>query len=212
MNIPSTDCPLCPRLVEYRNKNRVIFPGWHNSPVLSFGEINSELLVLGLAPGVKGANRTGRPFTGDHAGILLYATLLEFGFASGQFTDSPNDNFQLVNCRITNAVRCVPPQNKPKASEISACSQYLEKEIATMVNLKIIVALGTIAHNSALGALHLRRSEWKFRHNARHNLGNGLILLDSYHCSRYNTNTGRLTVEMFHNIFHSVRKIVPIIT
>ena len=206
---PDINCSRCPRLVAYREENRALHPAWHNGPVNSFGRLDAKLLVLGLAPGVKGANRTGRPFTGDYAGRLLYPTLIEFGFATGRFTGCCDDSVKLINCRITNAVRCVPPKNKPIGSEIRACSRFLEQEIDCMFNLKVILALGTLAHNSVLGALQLRRSAWKFSHNARHDFGLGLVLIDSYHCSRYNTNTGRLTEDMFKDVFMTIRRLIP---
>ena len=202
------NCTLCPRLVKYRLKNRELYPDWHNAPVASYGDINSKLLVLGLAPGVKGANRTGRPFTGDHAGILLYHTLGKFGFAKGEFTGSPEDTLELNNCRITNAVRCVPPENKPNSGEISNCRKYLKYEIEQMPKLHVILALGTIAHNAALDSIGQKRSKWKFGHNSVHRLKNKLILIDSYHCSRYNTNTGRLTHAMFENVFKNIREFI----
>ena len=208
-DMPGHDCPLCPRLVEYRLENRRNNPDWFNGPVPSFGDIDAQVFILGLAPGVKGANRTGRPFTGDYAGDLLYPTLLSFGFASGEFDARPDDGVQLINCRIANAVRCVPPQNKPVGQEMKACAPFLEAEIAAMDKLRVILALGTIAHNAALGAVGEKRSAWKFGHNIRHDLPNGPILIDSYHCSRYNTNTGRLTESMFHDVFETIRSDVP---
>ena len=207
---PDNNCPRCPRLVAYRKENRALHPAWYNAPVNSFGRLDAKLLVVGLAPGIKGANRTGRPFTGDYAGRLLYPTLIEFGFATGNFASSSDDSLKLINCRIANAVRCVPPKNKPIGSEIRACRPFLEQEIACMSNLRVILALGTIAHNSVLGALQLPRSSWKFAHNARHEFGLGLVLIDSYHCSRYNTNTGRLTEDMFKDVFMTIRKFIPI--
>ncbi|MBC8242263.1 MAG: uracil-DNA glycosylase [Alphaproteobacteria bacterium] len=195
--------------MEYRLENRRNNPDWFNGPVPSFGDIDAQVFILGLAPGVKGANRTGRPFTGDYAGDLLYPTLLSFGFASGEFDARPDDGVQLINCRIANAVRCVPPQNKPVGQEMKACAPFLEAEIAAMDKLRVILALGTIAHNAALGAVGEKRSAWKFGHNIRHDLPNGPILIDSYHCSRYNTNTGRLTESMFHDVFETIRSDVP---
>lgn len=203
------DCALCPRLVSYRDENRSAFPDWHNGPVQSFGSLKSELLILGLAPGVRGANKTGRPFTGDFAGDLLYLTLSAYGFSSGTYESRPDDGVELVNCRIANAVRCVPPQNKPVGAEIKACAPFLGEEIAAMENLKLILALGTIAHNSALNVFGHRKALFKFGHNHLHEFEQGPHILDSYHCSRYNTNTGRLTTQMFYDVFDRIRKIIP---
>jgi uracil-DNA glycosylase family 4 len=194
---PGRDCPICPRLVDFRQKNREREPGWHNAPVPSFGLTGARLLVVGLAPGLKGANRTGRPYTGDYAGDLLYATLRKFGFAEGDYDRRPDDGFRLIGCRVTNAVRCVPPENKPTPSEIAACRPFLVAEIAAMPRLEAILALGAIAHASVLAALGERVSRRPFKHGALHELAGGRLLADSYHCSRYNTNTGRLTMEMF---------------
>ena len=207
---PDINCQLCPRLVTYREENRALYPEWYNGPVRSIGELNNELLILGLAPGLKGANRTGKPFMGDHAGKLLYPTLIKFGFAVGTSAGSSKGEVKLRNCRIANAVRCVPPQNKPKGAEISACADFLRQELDSMPNLKVILALGTIAHNSALGVFQLRRSNWKFAHNSYHDLDKGPVLIDSYHCSRYNTNTGRLTEDMFYAVFRTIRELIPI--
>ncbi len=205
MTGPDRDCPLCPRLVAYRARNRAAFPDWHNAPVASFGDTTGRLLIVGLAPGLRGANCTGRPFTGDHAGRVLYPTLLRFGFATGTYAADADDGLRLLDCRITNAVRCVPPENKPTGPEIKACGRFLEAEIRSLPRLRTIVALGTIAHGAILAALGLTRSHWRFAHAARHLLPNGLILADSYHCSRYNLNTGRLTEPMFHAVFKAVR-------
>jgi len=203
--IPDKECDLCPRLAEFRQANRDAFPTFHNAPVPSFGPIGARLLVVGLAPGLKGANRTGRPFTGDYAGDLLYPTLLQFGFAAGVYGACANDGLELVDCRITNAVRCVPPANKPVGPEIKSCKMFLAKEIEAMEQLTTIIALGLIAHNAVLAALGLRQSHCKFTHGALHALPHGIALADSYHCSRYNTNTGRLTEGMFHSVFATVR-------
>jgi uracil-DNA glycosylase family 4 len=203
---PGGDCPLCARLAAFRGENRAKFPDWHNAPVASFGGGDARLLIVGLAPGLRGANRTGRPFTGDWAGDLLYATLLKFGFASGAYDERPDDGLAPVDCRVTNAVRCVPPENKPTGGEVAACRGFLKAEIAGMKRLRVIVALGSISHGAVLAALGLRPSAFKFRHGARHELANSLILADSYHCSRYNTNTGRLTTEMFESVFEGVRE------
>ena len=210
MFLPDNNCQFCPRLVGYRNQNRKVYPDWHNGPVKSLGHLNAELYILGLAPGLKGANRTGKPFMGDHAGKLLYPTLVKFGFARQISKLESESEINLINCRIGNAVRCVPPKNKPTGEEINQCSQFLDEEITKLSSLKVILALGTIAHNSALGVLNLKRSEWKFSHNASHDLSSGLILIDSYHCSRYNTNTGRLTEYMFFSVFKNIRKIITV--
>jgi uracil-DNA glycosylase family 4 len=202
---PGRDCPLCPRLAAFRAQARVKEPDWHNAPVASFGNANAQLLIVGLAPGLQGANRTGRPFTGDYAGDLLYATLLEYGFAKGVYQARPDDGLKLVDCRISNAVRCVPPQNKPLPAEINICRQFLVATIATMPKLRAIVALGRIAHESTLKALGLRSAAAPFGHGAVHGAG-AVRLYDSYHCSRYNTNTRVLTPEMFRNVFATVRK------
>lgn len=202
---PPRDCPLCPRLVAFRTAWRNREPDWFNAPVHSFGPIDARLLVVGLAPGVRGANRTGRPFTGDYAGDLLYATLKEYGFAHGTFDARPDDGLTLVDARITNAVHCVPPENKPTPAEINTCrAAYLAHRIPAMENLRAIVALGRIAHDSTVRALSCRLSDAPFRHGARHAIG-AIALFDSYHCSRYNTNTGVLTPEMFRAVFAAVR-------
>ena len=203
--MPDGDCPLCPRLAAFRRDNRAAFPSFHNAPVPSFGPADARLLIVGLAPGLKGANQTGRPFTGDYAGALLYPTLLRYGFARGPYGARSDDGLELVDCRITNAVRCVPPANKPVGNEILNCRKFLAAEIAAMGRLEMVVALGLVAHNAVLAALGLRQSHAKFTHGARHPLPNGLTLAESYHCSRYNTNTGRLTEAMFHAVFEGVR-------
>jgi uracil-DNA glycosylase family 4 len=202
---PGNDCPRCPRLVAFRTQARTREPGWFNAPVPSFGPIDARLLIVGLAPGLKGANRTGRPFTGDYAGDLLYATLADFGFARGRYEARPDDGLTLIDCRITNAVRCVPPENKPTGSEIQSCRDFLRTAIAGMPHLAAIVALGRIAHATVLTALGQRQSAAVFAHGAAHAVG-GVTLFDSYHCSRYNTNTGRLTPDMFRQVFAQVRK------
>lgn len=203
---PEADCRLCPRLADFRDDNRQRHPDFFNAPVPSWGDAGARLLIVGLAPGLKGANRTGRPFTGDYAGDLLYPTLIKFGFAAGTFGADPNDGLTLVDCRITNAVRCVPPQNKPVGAEIKACRPFLAAEIETLSKVTVVLALGRIAHDSLLTTLGLKRSPYPFGHAALHDLPNGLILADSYHCSRYNTNTGRLTTEMFEAVFTGIRK------
>src|SRR5258708_5916878 len=201
---PDRNCPLCPRLADFRKQARAREPHWHNAPVASFGDPEAQLLIVGLAPGLQGANRTGRPFTGDYAGDLLYATLLEYGFAKGIYQARPDDGLELVDCRISNAVRCVPPQNKPLPAEINTCRPFLIDTIATMSRLRAIVALGRIAHETTLKALGLRNATAPFAHGAVHTAGT-FRLYDSYHCSRYNTNTRVLTPEMFRNVFATVR-------
>lgn len=202
--VPDRDCPLCPRLVAFRGANRAREPLWHNAPVPPFGDITARLLIVGLAPGMQGANRTGRPFTGDYAGNLLYATLLEYGFAKGTYQARPDDGLKLVDCRIANAVHCVPPQNKPLPVEISTCRQFLAANLATMPKLRAIVALGRIAHDTVLKPLNLKASQAPFGHGAVHQAG-AFKLYDSYHCSRYNTNTGVLTPDMFRSVFAKVK-------
>ena len=204
---PAPDCPLCPRLAAYRAQNRAVNPGWFNAPVPSFGQADARLLVVGLAPGVKGANRTGRPITGDHAGILLYAALLRAGFATGTYDQRPDDGLTLVDCRIANAVRCVPPENAPKPAEISACNAFLAATVAEMPRLRVALCLGTIAHDAVLRALGLRRAAYKFAHGTLHTLPSGLVLADSYHVSRYNTSTRRLTEPMFHAVMNEVGRL-----
>jgi uracil-DNA glycosylase len=199
--LPSRDCPLCPRLVAFRTAQRAAHPEWHNAPVPPFGERDPELLIVGLAPGLRGANRTGRPFTGDHAGELLYATLQKFGLAEGEYAARPDDGLALRRARITNAVRCVPPQNRPDPAEIAGCRGFLAAELAAMARLRAILALGAIAHDAVLAALGLRRALFPFAHAALHALPDGRWLADSYHCSRLNTNTGRLTAAMFEAVF-----------
>jgi uracil-DNA glycosylase family 4 len=200
MILPDRDCPLCPRLVEFRLAARAKFPDWHNAPVAPFGSEDARLLIVGLAPGLQGANRTGRPFTGDYAGNLLYATLKEFGLARGEYEQRPDDTLRLVNCRISNAVKCVPPENKPTPEEIRICNRFLSEELTSLPNLKAVLALGSIAHDAVLVGLGQRKSSARFAHGARHAIPGGRVLFDSYHCSRYNTNTGRLTTEMFRDV------------
>jgi uracil-DNA glycosylase family 4 len=201
---PDRNCPLCPRLAGFREAARAREPGWFNSPVPSFGDENAALLIVGLAPGLQGANRTGRPFTGDYAGDLLYGTLLEYGFAIGTYQARPDDGLTLVDCRISNAVRCVPPQNKPLPAEINTCRRFLIATLATMPRLRAIVALGRVAHESTVKALGLRATAAPFSHGALHQAG-AIRLYDSYHCSRYNTNTRVLTPRMFRSVFAQVR-------
>jgi uracil-DNA glycosylase family 4 len=204
--VPDPDCRLCPRLAAFRDENRMKFPDKFNAPVPSFGTIKAELLIVGLAPGLKGANFSGRPFTGDFAGELLYGTLLKYGLAKGEFKARPDDSLQLVNCRITNGVRCVPPENKPTGPEINQCRQFLTSQIEAMPNLKIILSLGLVSHNTVLRSCGEKVSGFKFAHGAQHHLQNGKTLIDSYHCSKYNTSTRRLTEAMFHDVFEEVVK------
>tara|TARA_B100000123_G_C25705104_1_gene417183 strand:+ start:415 stop:1053 length:639 start_codon:yes stop_codon:yes gene_type:complete len=197
---PKKNCNKCKRLFNFRKKNISENPDWFNAPVPNFGELNSTLLIVGLAPGLKGANKTGRPFTGDYAGDLLYKTLETFGFSNDLYHGMLNDGLRLYNCSITNAVKCVPPQNKPVSEEIKNCNHFLKLTIENHKNLKVIIALGLVAHNSVLSALCLKQKLYKFKHGSKHKLKN-LTLIDSYHCSRYNTNTGRLNEKMFKEVF-----------
>ncbi len=205
---PSPDCPLCPRLASFRDTQRADHADWFNAPVPSFGDREARLLIVGLAPGLRGANRTGRPFTGDYAGDLLYTTLLRFGFARGVYRADPQDGLALVDCLITNAVRCVPPENKPLPAEIKTCNTFLRDQIGTLPRLAAIVALGRIAHDATLTSLGAKKSHHAFGHGAQHKIG-AVTLFDSYHCSRYNTNTGVLTTEMFESVFAQVRASLP---
>jgi uracil-DNA glycosylase family 4 len=202
------DCPLCPRLVAFRLANREKEPAWYNGAVQSFGQENAataRLLIVGLAPGLRGANRTGRPFTGDYAGELLYETLIDYGFARGNYQARPDDGLMLVDCLIANGVRCVPPENKPTPAEITTCRQFLVARIATLPALAAIIVLGRIAHETTILALGQRRASYPFAHGACHRIRPGLALFDSFHCSRYNTNTGKLTRDMFRSVFAQVR-------
>jgi uracil-DNA glycosylase family 4 len=201
---PGRNCPRCPRLAAFRKQWRAQEPEWFNAPVPSFGPLDVRLLIVGLAPGLQGANRTGRPFTGDYAGVLLYDTLSRYGFARGQYGAHPDDGLRLTDCRITNAVRCVPPENKPTTAEIATCRDFLKMTIAEMPKLTTIVALGHVAHNSVVTALGAKKSATPFKHGGKNMLGS-LALFSSYHCSRYNTNTGVLTPEMFRDVFAKVR-------
>jgi uracil-DNA glycosylase len=201
---PHRDCPLCPRLAAFREVQRRTHPDWFNAPVPSFGGDDAELLIVGLAPGLRGANRTGRPFTGDYAGGLLYETLRKFGFAHGIYAAHPDDGVALRRVRITNAVRCVPPQNKPETGEVAACGRFLSTEIASMRQLRAILALGAIAHRSVLAAIDTPRSRFPFAHGRLDILPNGMLLAGSYHCSRLNTNTGKLTAAMFEQVFAAI--------
>lgn len=208
---PGRNCARCPRLVAFREKNRKAHPDWHNAPVPSFVPVKSSgpvrLLIVGLAPGLKGANRTGRPFTGDYAGEILYPALLKHGFAVGKYAARPDDGLKLLGCRVTNAVRCVPPANKPTPAEAAACCGFLAAEIRALPDLEIVLALGRVAHEQTLVALGLRKSAAPFRHGALNELGNDLPLLaDSYHCSRYNLNTRRLTAKMFDGVMAAIRR------
>jgi uracil-DNA glycosylase family 4 len=215
---PHPDCPFCPRLVKFRNSLRTSEPDWHNAPVPSFGASDAKLLVVGLAPGLRGANRTGRPFTGDFAGELLYETLIDFGFATGSYEASSGDTLRLVSCVITNAVRCVPPQNKPAPAEINNCRAFLAATVSALRQLKVIVALGKIAHESVFRAFELKPAVFGFAHGTEHVLSasgtpppyrdlgkENITIIDSYHCSRYNTNTRVLTRDMFRSVFAKVR-------
>lgn len=201
---PPHDCPLCPRLVEYRRANQAANPDWFNGPVPSWGSTEAAFLVVGMAPGVRGANRTGRPFTGDHAGVLLYETMIRYGFATGAYAARPDDGMQLAGSRVINAVRCVPPANLPQPPEIRTCNRFLQAELHGMLNLRVVLTLGVLAHAATLRACGLPVSRVKFQHGAFNTLPNGLILADSYHVSRYNTNTGLLTAAMFAEVIAGV--------
>jgi uracil-DNA glycosylase family 4 len=197
---PGRDCPLCPRLAQYREANRAANPGWDNAPVPSFGPLDAPLLIVGLAPGLRGANRTGRPFTGDHAGILLYETLLRSGLARGSYGADPQDGLVLTGCRITNAVRCAPPANLPEPKEVGTCNHFLAAELRAMTGLRAVLTLGVVAHTAVLKGFGLPSARHRFRHGDIHELPDGTLLANSYHVSRYNTNTGRLTEAMFRDV------------
>lgn len=201
---PGPDCPLCPRLAAYRAANRAANPGWFNAPVPSFGPTDARLLVVGMAPGVKGANRTGRPFTGDFAGMLLYRTLIKFGFARGEYDARVDDGLALEGTRVINAVRCVPPANLPEPVEVRTCNAFLADELAHLTQVRAILALGVLAHGATVRALGLKMSQTKFKHGAFHALADGRWLVDSYHVSRYNTNTGVLTTAMFEAVVEEI--------
>ena len=201
---PAKDCPLCPRLVAFREANRAAHPDWFNGAVPSFGPDSARLLIVGLAPGLKGANRTGRPFLGDYAGELLYRTLLKFGLATGEHDPATPQSLELVDCMISNVVRCVPPQNKPIPAEITTCRQFLIGRIGALARVRTLLAIGRIAHDGILDAFKLKRSVYPFAHGARHALPSSLTLFDTYHCSRQNTNTGRLTTPMFEQVIGEV--------
>jgi uracil-DNA glycosylase family 4 len=212
-SLPGPDCPLCPRLAAFRAANRAAHSDWFNAPVPPFRAADEppggpRLLIVGLAPGLRGANRTGRPFTGDFAGDTLYGALIKHGFARGPYEARPDDGLRLVECRITNAVRCVPPENKPVGQEMTACRPFLAAEIAALTRLEVILALGAIAHQAVLASLKLRQADMPFRHGALHSLPGGVTLADSYHCSRYNTNTGRLTLAMFDAVIAAIRALL----
>lgn len=203
---PSPDCQLCPRLAAFRTENKETYPDYFNAPAPTFGDKGASLLIVGLAPGLHGANQTGRPFTGDYAGDLLYATLAKFGFSKGTYAARPDDGLVLTGAAITNAVRCVPPQNKPVTAEIRACRPFLTNLIASMPSLKAVLCLGRISHDSTLAALGIKAKDAPFGHGARHEApGRSVVLFDSYHCSRYNTNTRRLTAEMFEDVFAAIK-------
>ena len=203
---PKKDCGLCPRLVSFRERYQASDPDWFNGAVPAFGGSTAQILVVGLAPGLQGANRTGRPFTGDYAGDLLYASLLKAGLAAGTYDKHIDDGLELINCRITNAVRCVPPENKPTGAEQKACRPFLVAEIGALTDLKALLALGKIAHDAVVRTFELKMADYAFAHGAQHELPNGLLLADSYHCSRYNVNTGRLTEAMFDDVITALKK------
>lgn len=205
---PDSNCRLCPRLADYRKSNRSEHPDWFNGAVGSFGPATAQMLIVGLAPGVTGANRTGRPFTGDYAGDLLYATLNKYGFSRGNYAQSADDGLVMVDCMISNAVRCVPPQNKPTSTEINQCRPFLQARMTAMPNLKVVLTLGKIAHDSTVKALAGRLKDYAFTHGAVHAIA-PYKLINSYHCSRYNTNTGRLTTKMFEDVFETIRELLP---
>ncbi|MBP5534818.1 MAG: uracil-DNA glycosylase [Alphaproteobacteria bacterium] len=200
-------CNKCPRLCQFIQKNKELYPNFFNAPVPNFGDEKGILLIVGLAPGLKGANRTGRPFTGDYAGIILYETLLKFGWANGTYEQRADDGLQLKNALITNAVACVPPENKPTPQEINTCNERLKSTIKNMKHLRVILSLGRISHQSVIKAFCLKQSAFPFAHGNVHHLLNGICLIDSYHCSRYNINTGQLTQQMFDKIFETINKL-----
>ena len=206
---PPHNCPLCPRLKAFRDANRAKYPDWFNGPVPSFGPLTARILIAGLAPGLQGANRTGRPFTGDWAGDLLYATLLKHGLAKGVYDERADDSLELLDCRIANAVRCVPPQNKPEPSEIKTCRQFLKSELETLPNVKVILALGKIAHDSVCDTLGARKALHPFKHGAVYDIDK-FKLISSYHCSRYNTNTGVLTAKMFEDVVDKAKRLARV--
>ncbi|MCW8920855.1 MAG: uracil-DNA glycosylase [Sedimenticola sp.] len=203
-----SECRRCSRLSKFLDQVKTDYPSYFARPVPPFGDQHARLLVVGLAPGMHGANATGRPFTGDYAGILLYETLYKYGFASKPESLSAADGLKLIDCRITNAVKCLPPQNKPIGSEINTCNQFLTEELKALPEGAVIVALGLVAHNAVLKALGVKLSAFKFAHEAQHTMPGGILLIDSYHCSRYNTQTRRLTPEMFHSVFARARNLL----
>ncbi len=205
---PAPDCVLCPRLAAFRAEQRRAHPDWFNAPVPPFGDDEARLAIIGLAPGLRGANRTGRPFTGDHAGEMLYGTLLKHGFARGTYAARADDGLRLIDAVIINAVRCVPPQNKPTSAEIRACNSFLAAEIGARRTLRVFLALGRVAHDAVLMAHGLVRARFPFAHGAAHMLPGGRALIDSYHCSRYNTQTGRLTPAMFDETVAHARRLL----
>ena len=204
---PPKNCLWCSRLVAFREKNKIKHPDYFNGAVPPFSAPDVKLLIVGLAPGLHGANATGRPFTADYAGDLLYPTLLKYGFAQGEYRERADDGLRLVDCRITNAVRCVPPENKPLPEEMKICNQFLKSEMAGLQeNIRVILTLGLVAHQAVLRARAIKPSTFKFAHGAEHQAGE-VIILNSYHCSRYNTNTRRLTEKMFHDVFARARQL-----
>lgn len=206
---PAKDCAKCPRLVEFRKGNILKFPAYYNGPVPPFGSIDAEVLIVGLAPGLNGANQTARPFTNDYAGDVLYPILKKYGFAEGEYKKRKDDGFELLNVRVTNSVRCVPPQNKVTGEEVNTCGKYLIEEIKDMKNLKLILTLGSVAHSAVLGVLGYKKSAFKFAHNAVHKLDkHDILMVNSYHTSRYNINTGVLTYEMFENVIQNIRNLL----
>ena len=206
---PDKNCQNCKRLVDFRKDNQKKFQSYYNAPVPSFGGLDAEILVVGLAPGLNGANQTGRPFTNDYAGDVLYPTLKKYGFAKGNYGKVADDGFELVNVRVTNSVRCVPPQNKVTGDEVKNCGKFLIDEIADMPNLKVVLTLGSVAHNAVLGVLGYKKADFKFGHGNIHLLNrHNVKMINSYHTSRYNINTGVLTYEMFENIVQNLRKIL----
>lgn len=212
MLCPTANCNLCQRLVTFRNDNRKKFINYFNAPVPSFGNLEAQFLVIGMAPGLNGANQTGRPFTNDYAGDILYPALKKFGFAQGTYGKRADDGFKLLNCRVTNAVRCVPPQNKVIAAEVNNCRRFLIDEIASMPNLRIILTLGTVAHNTLLSTLNYTKSAFKFAHGAKYLLPrHNIFLFDSYHTSRYNINTGVLTAQMFDQVIFDIRENLDVL-
>jgi uracil-DNA glycosylase len=200
------NCCLCPRLSRFLGEVRTLYPDYHARPVAPFGDPNAEFLVVGLAPGMHGANRTGRPFTGDHAGILLYEALYRAGFSNQPNGDHPSDGLQLLNCRISNAVKCLPPENKPNPAEVRICNAFLANELAAIRAPRVLLALGKIAHDAVLLALGLKSSRFPFSHGQQVKLPDGRVFISSYHCSRYNTQTKRLTPEMFYAVMNQARE------